>query len=105
MRAREFIIDESLDEGIKSALAGAALAGTIAVGTPVAKADDYKQQIIAAVKSNKIPMPRDYAIVIKSRGGIALEVEIDGQTHDMPLTQTQRSHLAQIDQIRDRMNR
>jgi len=50
-------------------------------------------------------MPRDYAIVIKSRGGIALEVEIDGQTHDMPLTQTQRSHLAQIDQIRDRMNR
>ena len=96
------------NEGIKSALAGAALAGTMALGGNAAKAEEMptpKQQIIAAIKANKIPMPREGVSVTREQGGVVIEVEIDGQIHQMPVTQKTRSMLALAQQARNAMMR
>ena len=113
---REYIdlIDKAQrqDEGIKSALAGAALAGAMALGSPAqAQSTDIpsdqliKQQIYHAIRTKQIPMPQSGNLNYRvGPGYLVKQVQVNGEWYDItdPLPQAQKVAMT-ADQIRGAM--
>lgn len=77
--------EQPVDEGIKSALAGAALAGSMAMNPGVAQADTvptWQQQVVAAIKDGDLPPVRKIDRVNK-QGDWVTSVVINGQEYDI----------------------
>jgi hypothetical protein len=104
---REYIdiIDEAQTaEGLRSGLAGAALAATTAM-TPAAATETptYQQQIVQAIQAGDVPRGNKYQA--SARAGWITQVTVDGKTYDITNRippQGQRM-MAAADQIRQAM--
>ena len=104
---REYIdiIDKAqTDEGLRSGLAGAALAATTAM-TPAAATETptYQQQIAQAIQAGDVPRGTSYQA--RTRAGWVTQVTVDGKTYDITNripVQGQRM-MAAADHIRQRM--
>lgn len=86
---------EPTDEGLKSALAGAALAGSMAMNPAQANAPQpptWQQQVRAAIQDGDLPPVRRIDRVVQ-QGGWVTAVIINGQTYDI-------SHRSQDDPFR-----
>ena len=90
-------VEETVDEGIKSALAGAALAGSLAMNPAQAQEPPtWQDQVIAAMKAGDIPQANN--VKLTRQGGWVTSVTINGQTYDIShrIPQQGKQHIAQV---------
>ena len=106
---REYIdiIDEAeqTEEGLRSAAAGAALAGAMALSQPAQAQEPppAEEQIRAAIKDGDVPRGQNFQA--RGRGGWITSVTVDGKTYDLShrLPATGNQMIAAADQIRGAM--
>ena len=102
--------EQPVEEDLKSKLAGAALAGAMALNPGAANADNeapsWQQQVKAAIADGDLPPVRRINRVIM-KDGIVTAVIINGETYDIShrlpdqsqwnvASQNARQHLAQV---------
>jgi len=89
--------EEPVEEGIKSALAGAALAGSLAMNPAQAQEPpSWQDQVVAAMKAGDIPQASN--VKLTRQAGWVTSVTINGQTYDIShrIPQQQKQQLAQM---------
>ena len=107
------VIDRAeTNEGIRSGLAGAALAATAAM-TPAAAQDSaevirvaaptLQQQIAQAIQAGEVPRGHQYRA--RTRNGWVVSVTVDGETYDIRdrIPVAGQRMIAAADQLRQRM--
>jgi hypothetical protein len=88
--------EETVDEGIKSALAGAALAGSLAMNPAQAQEPpSWQSQVEAAIKAGDIPKSNN--IKLTQQAGWVTSVTINGQTL---IDQANAEKTALVEQLR-----
>jgi hypothetical protein len=102
-------MEEPVDEGIRNALAGAALAGSMAM-SPNAQAQtqdipSWQSQVEAAVQAGDIP--RSNNIKLTREAGWVTSVTVDGRTYDVShrIPQQEKQLIDKLSDLRSRMQR
>lgn len=73
-----------VDEGIKSALAGAAMTGAMMMSPGQAQAQEpptWQSQVLAAMKAGEVPQSN--SVSIQRQGGWVTSVTVNGRTYDI----------------------
>ena len=98
--------EETVDEGIKSALAGAALAGSLAMNPAQAQEPpSWQSQVEAAIKAGDIPKSNN--IKLTQQAGWVTSVTINGQTYDIShrIPQQEKQLIDKLSNVRSLMQR
>jgi hypothetical protein len=100
-------MEKPVDEGIRNALAGAALAGSLAM-SPNAQAQDipsWQSQVEAAVQAGDIPKSNN--IKLTRRAGWVTSVTIDGRTYDIShrIPQQEKQSIDKLSDVRSMMQK
>jgi hypothetical protein len=93
-------VEEPVEEGIKSALAGAALAGSLAMNPAQAQEPpSWQDQVMAAMKAGDIPQASN--VKLTRQAGWVTSVTINGRTYDIShrIPQQQKQSMDKLSDV------